>query len=116
MAMKLFIQIMLLLLLSSIFKFVIMSIKHITYFTAVVITLFSCAQKLSPPEPLEISNEIIIPTKAIMIESATSNIGPCEPTICINPNNSQHIVAGAILDKIYVSRDGGLTWLSLIHI
>ena len=87
-----------------------MSIKHITYFTAVVITLFSCAQKLSPPEPLEISNEIIIPTKAIMIESATSNIGPCEPTICINPNNSQHIVAGAILDKIYVSRDGGLTW------
>ncbi len=37
-------------------------------------------------------------------------IGPCEPTICINPANTQNMAAGAILDSYYWSEDGGLTW------
>lgn len=35
---------------------------------------------------------------------------PCEPSIAINPKNPDNIVGGAILDKVYVSMDGGLTW------
>lgn len=35
---------------------------------------------------------------------------PCEPSIAINPTNSDNIVAGSILDNVYRSEDGGLTW------
>ena len=35
---------------------------------------------------------------------------PCEPSIAINPTNTNHLVAGAILDKVYVSEDGGENW------
>ena len=35
---------------------------------------------------------------------------PCEPSIVVNPKNPKNVVGGAILDKVYVSEDGGLTW------
>lgn len=35
---------------------------------------------------------------------------PCEPSIVVNPRNTKNIVGGAILDKVYTSLDGGLTW------
>lgn len=35
---------------------------------------------------------------------------PNEPTICINPKNTNQIVAGANNDSYYHSSDGGLTW------
>ncbi len=35
---------------------------------------------------------------------------PCEPSIAINPLNTDNIVAGAILDKVYVTFDGGTSW------
>lgn len=38
--------------------------------------------------------------------------GPCEPSIAINPNNTQNIAAGAILDRYYWSNDAGKTWSS----
>jgi len=37
-------------------------------------------------------------------------LGPCEPTICVNPANTKNIAAGAILDRYYWSEDGGRTW------
>jgi hypothetical protein len=36
---------------------------------------------------------------------------PCEPSICIDPSNPQFLVAGAILDKVYLSSDTGKTWV-----
>ncbi|MDX2136402.1 MAG: sialidase family protein [Saprospiraceae bacterium] len=39
-------------------------------------------------------------------------MGPCEPTIAINPTNTNNIAAGAILDRYYWSDDGGGTWQS----
>lgn len=35
---------------------------------------------------------------------------PNEPSICINPKNTQEIVAGANIDNVYISTDGGNTW------
>ena len=36
--------------------------------------------------------------------------GPCEPSIAINPNNPNQLVAGAVLHYAYHSNDGGRTW------
>ncbi len=33
-----------------------------------------------------------------------------EPSIFVNPNNTDEIIAGAILDKYYYSSDGGFSW------
>ena len=35
---------------------------------------------------------------------------PCEPSIAVDPTNPDHIVAGAVLDYVYVSDDAGATW------
>ena len=35
---------------------------------------------------------------------------PNEPSICINPKNPQQVVAGANIDNIYYSNDGGSSW------
>ncbi|MFI5211458.1 MAG: T9SS type A sorting domain-containing protein [Ignavibacteria bacterium] len=55
-------------------------------------------------------------TSSILSQSTYTNIqisnlsGPNEPSICINPKNTNQIVAGANTDKVYRSTDGGLTW------
>ena len=35
---------------------------------------------------------------------------PCEPSIAISKEDPNYVVAGAILDKVYTSSDGGKTW------
>jgi hypothetical protein len=35
---------------------------------------------------------------------------PCEPSIAINPNNTNQLMAGSVLANCYASTDGGLTW------
>lgn len=47
--------------------------------------------------------------KAVLIDQGNF-FSPCEPSISINPTNPDNVVAGAILDKVYVSNDGGLSW------
>lgn len=70
-----------------------------------VVLLASCQRK---------TKELITASSAVpvnvQIHAATGSIGPCEPSISINPINTQHIIAGSILDNIYVSLDGGQTW------
>lgn len=34
----------------------------------------------------------------------------CEPTIAINPRDPDNIVAGSVLDNVYYTKDGGVTW------
>ncbi len=36
--------------------------------------------------------------------------GPCEPSIFINPKNTNNIVAGSVMDNVHTSFDGGKTW------
>ena len=37
---------------------------------------------------------------------------PCEPSIAMDPNDANVVVAGSILDNVYRSEDGGQTWES----
>lgn len=46
----------------------------------------------------------------IKMDSSLFGIGACEPSICISPINTDIIVAGSILDRVYQSSDGGYTW------
>jgi hypothetical protein len=50
------------------------------------------------------------PIKVVSIHKADGLIGPCEPSIAINPLNTDNIVAGSVLDNVYVSNDGGSSW------
>lgn len=43
-------------------------------------------------------------------EAEGKGLGPCEPSIFINPSNVNNIVAGSVLDNIHYSFDSGLTW------
>lgn len=63
---------------------------------------------------------LLLITSSIYSQSSYTNIqisgtgGPNEPSICVNPKNTNQIVAGANTDKVYRSSDGGLTWTSSI--
>lgn len=76
----------------------------------IICTAVSCVtqQKRGTPIPLPPG------FKNVMIAEAGSggHFGPCEPTICVNPNNTKNIAAGAILNRYSWSDDGGLTWKS----
>lgn len=43
-------------------------------------------------------------------ESNSAMRGPCEPSICVNPDNPDVIVAGSVLDYVHYSKDGGESW------
>ncbi|QNL22619.1 exo-alpha-sialidase [Hyphobacterium sp. CCMP332] len=54
------------------------------------------------------SSDIVLLEK----QSALKGHNPCEPSISINPINPKNIVAGAIIDRYYYSKDGGKKWKS----
>lgn len=47
--------------------------------------------------------------KDVMIHSG-QGVGPCEPTICISPVDPNIVIAGSVLDNVYVSKNGGKSW------
>lgn len=46
----------------------------------------------------------------IFEQETPRKLGPCEPSIFINPKNPKNIVAGSVLDYAHTSFDGGKTW------
>ena len=65
-----------------------------------------CSNKLNHPK-------VTPPSKFPNIEidkQKSGEQGPCEPSIFINPIDPDNIVVGAIIDKVYHSKDGGHTW------
>lgn len=40
----------------------------------------------------------------------SNDFGPNEPSICLDPQNPNHMVAGANTDKYFISNDAGYTW------
>lgn len=49
------------------------------------------------------------PFQNILISTSNS---PSEPSICINPRNTNYVVAGANINSYYYSTNGGLNWSS----
>jgi hypothetical protein len=81
--------------------------RKVLFFSCMVILagITSCSRKVISPA-LRIPDSI--PT--IMIHKGSSGLGPCEPTICIDPTDPSLVVAGSVLDNVYVSEDGGKSW------
>lgn len=46
----------------------------------------------------------------IKLDEATNKLGPCEPSIAVNPNNPSEIVAGSVLNNFYYTKNGGKNW------
>jgi hypothetical protein len=46
----------------------------------------------------------------IKLDEAENKLGPCEPSIAVNPNNPSEIVAGSVLDNYYYTKNGGKSW------
>ena len=53
-----------------------------------------------------------VPTNVQLHRQGQEPLGyaPCEPSIAIDPTNADRIVAGAVLDYVYVSDDAGKSW------
>ncbi len=43
-------------------------------------------------------------------EAPEKGLGPCEPSIFINPKKPSEIIAGSVIDFVHRSNDGGVTW------
>lgn len=56
------------------------------------------------------SDTFIPPNVKIYSQFSHNSIGPCEPSICIDPTNTNIIVAGSVLNYVHTSKDGGSTW------
>lgn len=85
--------------------------RKVYFVFLLAISMFSCSRNhnLSNDfvgDGLITFDSIIVKT----IHEQYNSTGPCEPTICINPMNINHIVAGSVLDNVYVSNDGGHNW------
>jgi len=50
--------------------------------------------------------------KNIVLDSIPGRRAPAEPSIAINHQNNDNIVGAAILDKVYTTTDGGITWIT----
>jgi len=46
----------------------------------------------------------------IYSQLSKNTLGPCEPSICIDPTNNNNIVAGSVLNYVHTSSNGGVTW------
>lgn len=87
--------------------------KHLVLATFFALALSGCASQKRTTAPAAAfafpdSFENVLIAQAKRGEGQ----GPCEPTICVNPKNTQNVAAGAILNRHYWSTDGGRTWQS----
>jgi hypothetical protein len=78
------------------------------YFLSVaLLVLFSCTPLRRTPSIYEPKGDIM----EVVVHEEALSIGPCEPSISINPTNTKRIIAGSVLDNTYISDDGGRSWI-----
>ncbi len=76
-------------------------------FLGILIILFSCKTTKTTSNYSK-----IISRKNVKIYEQKNlfEYGPCEPSIFINPTNTNNIVAGSVMKNVHTSFDGGKTW------
>ena len=81
--------------------------KH-TIFLALVAALVLSSCKPRQNSGITISKKV----ENVRIDDPTQRAAypPCEPSIAVSPKDPQIMVAGAILDYVWHSKDGGKTW------
>lgn len=57
---------------------------------------------------ITLSNEILAQHESVLLIEGS---GACEPSIKMDPNNTNRMVVGAVLNHVLASRDGGRTWI-----
>lgn len=75
---------------------------------ALALSLTQCNQKILIKEQKTFQN--ISHQNIKIYESDIHSVGPCEPSIYINPVNPENIVAGSVINFYHYSFDGGKTW------
>lgn len=56
------------------------------------------------------SNIVLSQHQNILVGPTLTGSEPNEPSVAINPNNTNEIIVGANSDNYYISTDGGFTW------
>lgn len=72
-----------------------------------VLIAAACSKKIKAPQTIEYNWPVQV--EAVKIDES-ARYGVCEPTICISPIDPNVVMAGSILDNVYVSDDAGRNW------
>lgn len=84
------------------------------YFFIVIAFIFlsitSCSPKVFNRAEVNVK-DVFYDIKVITIHTADGNVGPCEPSIDINPSDPSQVVAASVLNNVYISSDTGRTWV-----
>ena len=83
-----------------------MKYRHYWIILGLALLGSACQRKIGAP----LSTLPKLYANILIGESDGLGFGPCEPSIAINPLNPEQMVAGAVLDLVYHSNDGGKTW------
>lgn len=78
---------------------------RIVLFAIAISSIISCNRSTMQPIVKD-----YLTIKNVVIHEEAFSVGPCEPTICISPNDPNIIAAGSVLDNFYISKDGGTSW------
>ncbi|MCP5102270.1 MAG: exo-alpha-sialidase [bacterium] len=84
-------------------------IIQLIFVAILVFAVFKCAVKKESDEP----TPPVVPEsqyRNVMVVGTLSSWEPQEPSIVINPNNTNDIMAGSNWDNYYYSTDAGRTW------
>ena len=79
------------------------------FLSIVLLSILSCSTKKNHAQ----SKQKIFQNTTyenVKIYESNGGIGPCEPSIYINPVRPENVVAGSVIDFVHVSEDGGRTW------
>jgi len=83
--------------------------SHLTFISIPLafLLMLACTNKL---QNLQKQPDLTLPIKNVMIDRTTIPYSVCEPSICISPIDQDLIIGGSVLNNVYVSNDGGVTW------
>lgn len=81
--------------------------KSKLFYGFLLLTLISCSRKGNLP--LKPKNQLIN-LGVVTVDEDRAYLGPCEPSVAVNPSNTDEVIVGSILDRFHHSTDGGKTW------